>query len=1583
MTISLPTHHRTARRGLIILSLVCLSSLLTAQEVFLSVSGTQALLKETGDETHQYDYWIKPEAGASNAALYLFDAGLGGVADIILGTMETKTTFELIPFDDLYTYSGGTVIVKAPSAKSIDKLTTLDEQQYFNRWKKFSSLTASSGNGWILRVRATEGNDVNSFQLQVADSASVSLQRNDWSIIAIDLAVCLFRVPATAEMQLRPYRPSEQAIISFASYGEEQVTVGVRDEVGNYSKLPILKGFYNPSSISGIKNLWGLVISGSPLKVNNLVIKGTPSPILWELKPIVVRQPQRPAIDVVQLPGSTCTTVGFALGEAAKKTLYSSLPIWNYGSIAVEKDSATFDFAKPGKHSVLLHMPTRGLYFPKYWRHEIPVTVNAPPTAVITADKVVAAPGEIVTLSSASSFDPEKAPLGIQWFVNGEFRSDEKVLTLSSLLPTMYDVKLIVSDGAGNSSCAEATAVKKIRINAQPYVDVNFRPIFGRSTAVPFVVENIADNDEDELEFLWNGSGIIGPTKGTSVTVKHDKGGTYTLTVTANDKSNTSNSTFTQEIKYRVNEEPFPSFEMIQQSAPGDTIRLRASAIDADNPVVNFSWSSTAGHSLEGAMASLSFPSPGDYTVTLTADDGEGVENSVQTISKEIHINAPPMPVITAESRSISARQRMSAEKTTDADQKELIHSWDFGDGTTAIGRTVTHEYQQSGRYRITLTVDDRQRQSNSIQKTTHDLVINRYPVAEFAIPGVWEPTRPLSVDGSRSSDPDGSVAEYAWYINGNEVAKGAQSSLLFDEPGDYAVALKVKDNSGFDDAVGIKTIPMHVNYPPVVRWRTIPEVAEPNAPVTFDASASSDQETKKLKSVRWNFSDGTTATGMSVTKTFPRSGVITATAIVDDESGFANSAQSLAKNVLVNASPIIVTTPLIKTNSRRILLDASQSYDIDKHAIQFEWLLPDRTTVNKAAFTWDAPEGGIHFITLTANDGQGRKNSIVRETIKILVNRPPVAVVDSLIYSCTGQTILFNGSLSYDPDGDALSTKWEFGDGSTSTETNPAHVYKTPGYYTVKLLLDDGVADQPTTATIPIIVEGSPVAYQTFNDTTVCVNVPVEFDGTGSFDPNGPIGSFTWDFGDGIVSLGSKVSHAYTKAGVYYATLTVVGSGSGRCTKVSQTTSTIRVIEGPTANFAMPERVSIGELVSFDPALSKPNGTVSSVRWTIGRDTSLTFTTLGQVQHRFLKPGTFDIVLTINIQSTSDCNSATMMKKIIVNEPPVIVWDIPADAALGDPLLLNASQSYDRDGIIALYEWTIDGKKAGTTPIITAANLDAGSHTVELKITDNSQTTTRSVSKQAMVRINAKPNPAFTLSDPLFENEVIRLTPDQQKDPDGDPLTFLWKVNERIVINDSVRLGPGRVTITLLADDNRNVRNSKDSVQKEFFVIGKPKMEIDYPQHWMKGTEISAQRLYGSGLMNFIFDGRILPTWIPMTPGKQSATVAWTPRGKPLAEHSISITVWDSLKFTETAAVQTIAWNPSNPTIVLTAPPVNRPANAKVTYEWRKGKTTVGVGKVIEGLLNRGRNIFTLRAIDQEIQGAHPSETDFVIICE
>jgi PKD repeat protein len=1551
------------------------------QDVFSSISGVNAPATLSGETKHQYDLWIRPTAGATRAWLQLFDPGLGGSADLITGTANTTTLYEVFPFDSVCSNPDQPQIRSTSSGAPVYSLRTLDEQAYIDRWIAVGELDAAkSPHGWIVRVRTLSGDDVNTFKLMVTTSKN-SLQRaNEWSIIAFDLSVCLFNVSKTDEVQFRPFKDNPDAE-ELQVLGEEDADALLRDLYGNSSSLKSRKEKLEAIFLSQ-ENRWGLAISGSSLPINNLVVRGVKKSVLWYFDPVIVQRPVPLTAVVDQLPGMGCSDARLILSEQSRSQFIDRIPRWIYNDLKEDGDSVHIDFAKPGTQLVSLLLPTRGYYFPQYWVQKVNVVIDEPPAAMVTLDRNVVAPGEPVSCSVQLPSRTVKNALGIRWYINGEPRSDQPVLTFSSLVPGKYEVKLVVTDLTTRSRCSESSDSKIITVNAQPFADVTYPRVVGRSEAVEFSAVNDFDSNGDSLAFEWRGSGIVGSAKGRSVQVRQEKAGDYTMALSVSDGRGVKNSSYSKTFSYRVNAEPQPFFELPLQSAPGNVIHVSAGKTqDPDSKSLSFAWKTSSGLTFNGAEADLSFDHPGDFSVSLSVNDGEGVPNSVQELTRKIHINAPPSPQITAEQRSTSSRQTFSAEQTSDEDQKNLSYGWDFGDASSDTGIVVTHVFKRSGKYLVTLTVDDHQHQTNSVQKATHEFVLNQYPVAQFAVPSLWEPGKPMPLDGRSSFDPDGFVGSYTWLVNGKPISNDSISSVVFKEPGDYAVALKVTDNSGFPDAVGIKTVKVHINYPPVLRWVCTPEIAEPNIPVLFDGSSSYDPD-GSVKTMIWTFPDGSSLTGSKVTKTFSKSGRVTYQVTANDGGGFGNSVQSSSGTILVNSSPIIVTKDLIRSNVRSVLLDASKSYDVDGQALSFDWLLPDGSHRPEASFVWETPAPGAHFVTLTVDDRQGKKNSIARETIRILINRPPVAVVDSVIYSCSGQTILFNGSASYDPDGDPISAHWDFTDGTESNETNPAHVYPKPGYYPVTLTLNDGYVDQPTIARVAVIIEGSPVAVLSFKDTTMCVNSPLTMSGDRSFDPNGPIGSFAWDFGDGLTALGSNVAHGYTKPGTYRAILTVVGNGSGRCTKVSQASAAVHVVEGPVAEFTVPERVSVGEDVTLDSSPSRSNGPVTSILWDrFENDSAPLQGAITKV--RYDEPGTHTIKLRINVQSTTACNSASATRKIIVNAPPVLTWTVPSDVVKGDFLVADASRSYDPDGIVIEYRWTLDGTTVGAAPVLQYPMMKSGTHTLELKLTDNSGTSSNSVTKSAVVRVNSKPDPKFSLPQTVFENEPISLTPNSPTDADGDSLRFRWKVDGAPSSLEKILLSPGRHVVSLIADDGRGLRNSIDSVAQEVNVIPKPDIRAEIPANIAAGTKLRIDEVTSASAVVFVLGEKLEKTWSAERVGQQSLVLGWVPRNDVLARQSYDITVWEGLKFIETPSVQRIRWNPSNPSVILTAPQVNRPESRNVSFEWRNGDTYLGQGKIVEAAVAKGKNVFTVRAIDQDITGSKPMQTEIIVEVE
>jgi len=155
----------------------------------------------------------------------------------------------------------------------------------------------------------------------------------------------------------------------------------------------------------------------------------------------------------------------------------------------------------------------------------------------------------------------------------------------------------------------------------------------------------------------------------------------------------------------------------------------------------------------------------------------------------------------------------------------------------------------------------------------------------------------------------------------------------------------------------------------------------------------------------------------------------------------------------------------------------------------------------------------------------------------------PPVADAGPDQTALVGEELTFDGSGSYARKGSITSYSWDFGDGNSASGIIVNHTYSDAGVYTTTLTVtaDNGKSDSDT-ATITINSDGTnnPPIADAGPDQTVYENDEVTFDGSNSYDPDGTITSYEWDFGDGNSASGEVVTHTYTTAATYTATLTV-----------------------------------------------------------------------------------------------------------------------------------------------------------------------------------------------------------------------------------------------------------------------------------------------------------------------------------------------------------------------------------------------------------------------------------------------------------
>ncbi len=311
-----------------------------------------------------------------------------------------------------------------------------------------------------------------------------------------------------------------------------------------------------------------------------------------------------------------------------------------------------------------------------------------------------------------------------------------------------------------------------------------------------------------------------------------------------------------------------------------------------------------------------------------------------------------------------------------------------------------------------------------------------------------------------------------------------------------------------------------------------------------------------------------------------------------------------------------------------------------------------------------------------------------------------------------------------FDPDGGALSWRWEFADGS-ALGSAVTRTFTQPGTYTAKVTAtdDEGVKSSKD---VQVIVTAAGVVPPTVDATADVSAGPaplrVQF-GAAGHDPDGPEDDlhYTWEFGDGGTSLAQNPSHMYMQPGTYTAKVTARDAAGATATDTLQ----IVVSDAP-GN--LPPSVQAAALPASGPAPlevqlsaagTDPDGDPLTYAWDFD-DGSAAGTGL-QVTHTYTRAGTYNAKVTASDGhgGTASATVAIVVGNPAGNQSPTVL--AAADPATGtSPLTVHfTSAARDPDGDPMMYVWSFGdgGQAAGVDGWHTYTQ--PGTYDATIKVTD------------------------------------------------------------------------------------------------------------------------------------------------------------------------------------------------------------------------------------------------------------------------
>lgn len=621
---------------------------------------------------------------------------------------------------------------------------------------------------------------------------------------------------------------------------------------------------------------------------------------------------------------------------------------------------------------------------------------------------------------------------------------------------------------------------------------------------------------------------------------------------------------------------------------------------------------------------------------------------------------------------------------------------WDLGNGTISTLQHPTASYFNPGTYSVKLVVRNGANADSVVRQQL--ITIFPKPVASFTGTGTAG-CFPHTVQFTDASLPvSGTLSSWLWDFGDGTTSTQQNPSHTYTIAGNFTVTLRVTNSHGCTE---VFSIPSYVSITQGVKadfTNTTAQTCEANPTIQFTNTSTGPGNL----SFEWQFGDGGVSAEQNPSHTYTAPGSYTVMLVVISPQGCRDT---IRKPNLISVGTINSTF----TSPDSVCVGSPASFVNTTSPVPgvSVWHFGDGTTATGLTATHVYTTAGTYTVKLV-NDFGACKDSITRE---IKVNpKPPTGFTASAMQSCQAP---FNVSFTPAASGN-YTYEWNFGDGGTSSASNPSHTYTAPGVYTVQLVVTNASGCRDTlTRTDYINIELPEIAIEGF-PVTGCV--PATVHPTASVTVNEPVASYLWNFGDGTTSSSATPAHTYTRAGTYDVSLTITTVGG--CTRTVTINRAVRVGVKPNADFsALPPDVCASDPVQFTD--NSTGDDIDEWFWDFGDGGT---SNLQHPSHLYSDTGYFSVTL---IVMSNTCADTIRYTNIVHIKPPIALFDVANNCT--DKY---SKQFTDRSIGPETWFWEFGDGQTSTQqhPLHTYAS--PGTYTVMLTVTNGScsHRTTRTV---------------------------------------------------------------------------------------------------------------------------------------------------------------------------------------------------------------------------------------------------------------
>jgi PKD repeat protein len=361
---------------------------------------------------------------------------------------------------------------------------------------------------------------------------------------------------------------------------------------------------------------------------------------------------------------------------------------------------------------------------------------------------------------------------------------------------------------------------------------------------------------------------------------------------------------------------------------------------------------------------------PATYTLYVKAIGKPSLRNQMSAPVTYTILNQPPLAILAVTPSSGIAPVMVNASTvgSNDVDGTIVSTTLDFGDGTSMLTDSMSHQYAAPGTYTVTATVMD-DLGAISAQSTTVTVVQNQPPQASlFVTSATGIAPFTVSATTAASTDADGAIASSVISWGDGSTSIGPAATYVYPTPGTYSISATVTDDRGASSSASA-SVSVLANRPPIAKLTLTPLTGIVPITVTASTTGSSDLD-GKIASTSINWGDGTSTASSTGSHLYSKAGTYKVTATVKDDRGATSSASS---TVTVNWGVTITTPGNNATSSSPVHFIASATSNVAIVAMKIYVDNVAAYSINAAKLdTWVKMAAGTRRVVVQSWDANG-----------------------------------------------------------------------------------------------------------------------------------------------------------------------------------------------------------------------------------------------------------------------------------------------------------------------------------------------------------------------------------------------------------------------------------------------------------------------------------------------------------------------------------------------------------------------------------------------------------------------------------